>query len=201
MMKSKIKYSRYIIATAAVWAVTVIVLGGGYFLFYAPQQAELFQLNYQCAESQTALEQAQLAAQDKTKAKQQQQCEDVDRLLSGLSTHQDTVTELVFEIGRIATNDLRLFEFSSKNQTQKNYPTVGQSELVSEVWLNVDFQATFDQFAQFLNRLERHDPVVFVEEVSFRRGTQDSLGHKVSLQLSFLTKTGAKNKKVAAATH
>ena len=169
MMKSKIKLSRYTIVTAAVWAVSVVVLGGGYFLFYAPQQAELLQVNNQCDESQTALGQAQLAAQDEAKAKQKQQCEDVSQFISGFSTHQDSVTELVFEIGRIA-NELRLSEFSSKDQKQKNYSTVGKSELVSEVWLKVEFQATFEQFAQFLNRLECHDPVVFVEEVLFQRG-------------------------------
>ena len=199
-MKSKIKLSRYTIVTAAVWAVSVIVLGGGYLLLYAPQQATLLQLKNQCAESQTVLEQAQLAAQDQTKAKQKQQCEEVGQLISGFSTQQDAVTELVFEIGRIA-NELRLSEFSSKNQKQQNYSTVGKSKLVSEVWLNVDFQATFEQFAQFLNRLECHSPVVFVEEVSFRRGSQDAHNHTTSLQLSFLAETGAKNKEVVAATH
>lgn len=198
-MKSINQFSRYTIITAAVWAVSVIVLSGGYFLFYAPQQAELIQLANQCAESQMALERAQLAAQDSSKAKQKQQYEAIGQLLSGFSTQQNTVTELVFEIGRIATNDLRLFEFSSKNEKEKAYSTVGGSKLVSEVWLTVDFQATFDQFAQFLNRLESHEPVVFVEEVSFQRGNQDTLGHKVSLQLSFLAKTDAKSNTVAAA--
>jgi Tfp pilus assembly protein PilO len=200
MMKSNNKFSRYTIVTAAVWAVSAIILGGGYALFYMPQKAELLQVKTQCNESQTALEQAQLAAQEETKTKQQQECERVGQLISSFSTQQDSVTELVFEIGRIA-NELRLSEFSSKDQKQQNYSTVGKSKLVSEVWLNVDFQATFEQFALFLNRLECHDPVVFVEEVSFQRETQDTHGHKVSLQLSFLTETKAKNKKVAAATH
>ncbi len=200
MMKSKIKLSRYIIATAAVWAVSAVVLGSGYFLLYTPQRSELLQVNNQCAENQISLEQAQLAAQDQTKAKQKQQCEEVSQLISGFSTQQDAVTELVFEIGRIA-NELRLSGFSSKNQKQKSYSTVGESELVSEVWLNVDFQATFEQFVQFVNRLECHSPVVFVEEISFRRGPQSGKGNEASLQLSFLAETRAKNKKVAAATH
>ena len=198
-MKSKIKLNRYTIVTAAVWAVSVVILGGGYALLYAPQQTELLQVKNQCDESQTSLEQSQLAAQDQTKAKQKQQCEEVGQLISGFSTQQDTVTELVFEIGRIA-NELRLSEFSSKDQKQKNYSTVGKSKLVSEVWLDVEFQATFEQFAQFVNRLECHNPVVFVEEVSFRRGQQDTHEHKASLQLSFLAETGANNKKIASAT-
>ena len=200
MMKLKIKLSRYTIVTAAVWAVSAVVLAGGYFLFYAPQKIELLQVNNQCAESQTALEQAQLAAQDQTKEKQKQRYEEVSQFISGFSTQQDAVTELVFEIGRIA-NELRLSEFSSKNKKQKKYATVGKSECVSEVWLDVDFQATFEQFAQFVNRLECHSPVVFVEEISFRRSPQSGKGHEASLQLSFLTESRAKHKTVVAATH
>ena len=200
MMKSKIKLGRYTVITAAVWVISVVVLGGGYFLLYTPQQLEFFQVKNRCAESQTELEQAQLAAQDQTKAKQKQQREEISQLISGFSTQQDTATELVFEIGRIA-NELRLSEFSSKNQKQKNYPTVGKSKLVSEVWLEVDFQASFEQFAQFVNRLECHSPVVFVEEVSFRRGPQGNTDHSASLQLSFLAETDTIHKKVASATH
>ena len=200
-METKIKLNRYLIVTAAVWIVSVIALGGGYLLFGAPQKSELVQLKNQFAESQSALEKAQMAAQEKTKARQQQQCEEVDHLLYSLSAQQDAVTKLVFEIGRIATNELRLIEFSSKNHKQNSYSTVGDSKLVDEVWLKVDFRATFEQFAQFLNRLECHNPVVFVEEVSFRRGAKDAGGHQISLQLSFLTESGTKNKKVAAAIH
>ena len=200
-METKIKLNRYLIVTAAVWIVSVIALGGGYLLFGASQKSELVQLKTQCAESQSALEKAQMAAREKTKARQQQACEEVDQLLSSLSTQHDAVTELVFEIGRIATNELRLIEFSSKNHKQNGYLTVGDSQFVDEVWLKVDFRATFEQFAQFLNRLECHNPVVFVEEVSFRRGTIDTDGHQISLRLSFLTESGTKNKKVATATH
>jgi type II secretory pathway pseudopilin PulG len=201
MMETNVKLNRYIIVTAAVWIVSIIALGGGYLLFGAAQKSELVQLKNQCAESQSALEKAQMAAQEKTKARQQQQCEEVDQLLSSFSAEQDAVTELVFEIGRIATNELRLIEFSSKNYKQNSYSTVGDSQFVDEVWLKVDFRASFEQFAKFLNRLECHNPVVFVEEVSFRRGAKDAGGHQISLQLSFLTESGTENKKVAVATH
>jgi Tfp pilus assembly protein PilO len=198
-MKPPMKLNRYQIIVAAVWVSVGILLGTGYFLFYEPQQSELQQSTSQCNESQASLAQAQLAIGETTRIKQQQRCEEVDALLSALSIPQDAVTELVFEIGRIATNDLRLFEFSSKNHQQKSHPTVGKSKLVSEVWLKVDFQATFEQFAKFLNQLESHTPVVFVEEVAFRRGTGNSPGHKVSLELSFLTKTETGDMKFAAA--
>ena len=200
MMKLNKKYSRYIIATVAVWLVSVITLGGGYCFFYVPQAVELARITNQCTQSQTALEEAQLAAKDEVKAKQKQRYEDMSKLMSGFSTQQDAATELVFEIGRIA-NELRLWDFANKSDGKQNYSTVGKSKVISEAWLDVDFQADFEQFAEFINRLECHNPVVFVEEIAFKRGPKGDKGHKVSLQLSFLTETTEQNKKVASATH
>ncbi|MHC4524296.1 MAG: hypothetical protein ACYTEU_01055 [Planctomycetota bacterium] len=199
MMKSKIKLGRYRIVTLSVWAVSVIVLGAGYFLFYLPQKTELAQLQNQCSESQMELERAQLAGQDQTKEKMQRRCQEADRLISDFSTEHDKTTELVFEVGQIA-NDLRLAEFSSKNEKKRDQSTIEKSKTLDEGWLNVKFFATFDQFAQFMNQLERHCPVVFIEEVSFRRGTSSGKGHEVSLQLSFLAEKATNNKKVAMAT-
>ena len=188
------------ITMAAVWLVSVTVLGGGYILFYLPQKVELAQITNQCTKAQTELEEAQLAAQDQVKAKQNQRQEQIHQLISSFSTEQDAVTELVFEIGRIA-HELGLSDFSSKNNGKQNYSTVGESKVVSEAWLDVDFVANFEQFAKFINRLESNNPVVFIEEIAFQRGSADSNGHKVSLKLSFLTETCEKNKKVAAVAH
>jgi hypothetical protein len=200
MMTLTKKYNRYLIATAAIWLFSLLVVGGGYLMFYRPQNVELVRTTNQYEESQKAMEEAKLASQQPIKAKQKQKYEDVLQLISGFSTQQDLATELVFEIGRIA-NELRLIDFSSKTNGKQNYSTVGQSKRVSEAWLDVDFFANFEQFAEFINRLESNSPVVFVEEIAFRRGSRDDKGNKVSLKLSFLTETDENNTKVASAAN
>jgi len=200
MTKSNIKLGKYAIITLSVWAVSVVVIGGGYVLLYQPQKLELAQVRKQSSESQAELEKAQVAAQDQTKEKMKLRCEETSRLISGFSTRPDKMTELVFQVGQIA-NDLHLAEFSSKNEKRKDQSTVEKSKALEEGWLNVEFFATFNQFAEFVNRLERHCPVVFVEEVSFRRGTSKGKGHAVSLRLSFLAEKDADDKKVAMAAN
>lgn len=200
MTKSTIKLSKYAIVTLAVWAVSVMLIGAGYGLFYLPQKVELAQVQKQCSESRTELEQARLAAQDQTKEKMKRKSEETSRLISGFSTEYDRMTELVFQIGQIA-NDLRLAEFSSKNEKKKDQSTVANSKTLDEGWLNVEFFATFNQFAEFINRLERHSPVIFIEEVSFRRGTSSGKGHSASLRLSFLAEKETDHKKVAMAAN
>ena len=196
---TKTKLSKYAIITLATWGVSAVVVGAGYFVCYSPQKIELARLQNQCAASQTELEQARLAGQDPTKEKMKLRCEETARLISAFSTERDKMTELVFQVGQIA-NDLHLKEFSSKNENRKNQSTVTKSKTLDEGWLNVEFFATFNQFAEFINQLERHCPAVFVEEVSFRRATSDNKGHTASLKLSFLAEKETDNKKVAMAT-
>jgi hypothetical protein len=198
MTKPNIKLGKYAIVTLAAWAVSVVVVGAGHVLFYQPQKAELAQVRKQFSESQTELENAQLAAQDQVKEKMKLRCEETSRLISEFSTKPDKMTELVFQVGQIA-NDLRLAEFSSKNEKRKDKSTVEKSKTLDESWLNVEFFATFNQFSEFINRLERHCPVVFIEEVAFRRGTSRAKGHTASLRLSFLAEKDAGGKKVAMA--
>lgn len=199
MMGSKIKLSKYLTALIAIWGISLLFVGIGYFLFYVPQKMELTQLQNQYSESQEKLAHARLAGQDQTKEKMKLRCEESERLISGFSTDHDRMTELVFKIGQIA-NNLRLAEFSSKNENKKDQSSVQKSKTLEEGWLNVEFCASFNQFMQFVNQLEQHCPVVFVEEVSFQRSTSSGKGHRVALKLSFLAKKHSNDKMVALAT-
>ncbi len=199
MTKPTIKLSPYTRVTLTIWAVSIAAVGGGYLLFYLPQKTELAQIQKQCAETQRKLEKVHQVAQAQTKEKMKQRCDESSRLISAFSTEHDKMTKLVFQIGQIA-NELHLAEFSSKNEKGKERPTVADSKALDEGWLEVDFSAaTFRQFAEFINRLERHCPVVFVEEISFRRKTSGSKGHAASLRLSFLAEKNAGDKTVAMA--
>ena len=55
MTKSNIKLGKYAIVTLSVWAVSVVVIGGGYVLLYQPQKIELAQVRKQSSESQAEL--------------------------------------------------------------------------------------------------------------------------------------------------
>lgn len=196
-MKIKVKLSRYATAGIAVWGFCLVLLGIGYGLFYAPQHADLTELKNQFQQNETQLEKAQLAASVEVREKIQLECEEKSRLIGCFSTEHNAQTELVFEIGQIAS-ELHLSDFSSKHENQQAQSTVKNG--LEEAWLEVEFVATFEQFAQFINQLERNCPVVFVEKVFFRRNSEESQGHDVTLMLSFLTKTNQTKKTVALAT-
>lgn len=199
-MKIKIKFSRYTTTLIIAWASCLILFGVGYAFFYSPQKMMLGRLQNQCRESQDQLDKGRLAANTETRKKLQEQCSQKKRLIAGFSTESDTESELVFEVGQIAT-ELNLSGFSSKHLELKGHSTVGKSKMIKEAWLDVECSATFQQFARFVNQLERNSPVVFVEELFFRRKPKKEKGHDIKLQLSFLLNTKSKNSSVALATH
>ncbi|MCI0498840.1 MAG: hypothetical protein L0Y36_04040 [Planctomycetales bacterium] len=196
--KQKIRLSRYALAAIAVWGVCTVLWVAGYYLFYLPQQTEQIRIQQQFSESAEQLENARLAALRKTKEQMQQRYEQTSRTIADFSTASDSVTGLVFQIGQIA-NDLRLTEFSSKNQKNQYASTVGDSKRLAESWLTVEFFATFEQLAHFVNQMERNCPFVFVEKVFFRRGAAGSKGHEAKLELSFLASTETVGDPVAMA--
>jgi len=198
-MTMKTKLSRYTAALGAVWTACLILLAAGYILFYAPQKANLIGLQTQYRQSCIELDEAKLAASAETRESMQARYEQQNQLIADFSTDADAETELVFQVGQIASQ-LQLGEFSSKHLKQKSHSTVDKSKILKEGWLEIECSATFEQFAQFVNQLERNHPVVFIEEVYFRRSPENNEGHDVKLQLSFLLKTETNKSAVAMAT-
>ncbi len=183
---SDIKGNKYLMSLIGTWAGCILLIGAGYYLLHMPKKDVLMQVGRQYSESKELLETAQMATRDDICQKIKQSSEETAQKITNFSVSQDDITGLVFEIGKIA-NELGLAEFSSKNQREQSYPTVGKDSMVTEAWLEVEFKSSFCQFAQFVNRLERGAPAVFVEKTFIRRDESGMQKHDVKLWLSFLT--------------
>lgn len=193
--KKTLKVTRYSAALAAAWVGGLALIGTGYFFFQVPKQTMLMQIEHQYAESRQGRELAETAARDEVRQKAQQRLEAVQQAIHAYSLPADNVTSLAFEIGKTAT-ELGLSEFASKHRRSQTVSTVEKSKCVAEAFLSVEFKASFDQLAQFINRLERSSPAVYIEELDVRRG-QDGRPHEVRMELSFLTTEDASKRSVA----
>lgn len=92
-------------------------------------------------------------------------------------------TNLTFDISEIANkNDVA--SFSIKSKANDGFYDVPLCSLIGENRMDISFMSGFRQFAMFLNSLERHEPVVFVDSFSITRSRQSDSGHRVSMGLS-----------------
>lgn len=195
-MKKKLKMTKYTVWLAIVWCACFLLIGAGYLLFQVPKQASLAQIERQYNESREARELAEMAAKDTVLQKARQRLEEMQQTISALSLPEDNVTGFVFEIGKIA-GELKLSDFSSKNMKNQTVSTVEKSKHVTEAWLEVEFKGSFEQIAQFVNRLEQSCPAVYVEDLVINRDEVQHKYHEVTMELSFLATTDPKKRAVA----
>jgi hypothetical protein len=198
-MKTKIdlKKKTYGLWLTAAWGAGFLVLAACYFMLHLPQKDKLAKVRRQYAESQEMVLIARKAAQPDVRDRLQQRFEDAGQAVRHFSVPQEKTTGLVFEIGKIA-NDVGLSAFSSKNQPIRDFSTLGESQQVTEASLKVEFASSFLKLAEFINRLERQTPAVFVEQMTLRRNEEGGAEHRVRMDLSFMV-THNQSQSVAAA--
>jgi len=88
---------------------------------------------------------------------------------------------LTFDISQIA-NEKKLDSFSIKGKDTSEKST--DFKYLSENRIDVSFAAAFNQFATFLNALERHWPVIFVDSFKITRSRRAEPDHKVNMNLA-----------------
>lgn len=192
--KQKIKLTVYQITLMGTWTVSILLLGAGYLMLFEPRAQLLVRTENKLSESNETLALAKMAAREDSRHKQTEKLELTRQTIDRFSIPQENITALVFEIGEIA-NELRISEFSSKIRDYSQKQKTGSAGCLQESWLNIECSASFEQLIQFINRLERHDPVVFVEKLSIQRRSGETAGHEVEMELSLLA---AENKAAAA---
>jgi len=112
----------------------------------------------------------------------------VDRLhnrIEDFLVHIENAPELAFAIGNMA-QETGLESFGIKPVPGRTSHMPGDADRIVEKRLNVNFLAGFTRFATFLNTLERHRPVVFVETFTISRPQEADTEPQVDMGLAVL---------------
>jgi len=179
----KLVYRKYLKRAALIWSGCFLLLLAAYLTVMAPQEETSKQIERQLAEKKQICDAAQKAAQKETRAKLDQEVERLrDRLRQFVADHENSAS-LTFDINQIAA-EKQVASFRIKGKDRYKDPQVPDGEHISENYMTVSFTASFNQFAAFLNALERHRPVVFVDTFSITPLKNDDSGHKVTMDLA-----------------
>jgi Tfp pilus assembly protein PilO len=187
--KTKKKLTRYQKTAIGIWGAALILFGAGFFLCYLPQHELVAQVQHRFEDSNRQAAVARQASSAEARQQVQQQAERAIEQLETFAICSDRVSGLVFEIGRMA-DSLQLQGYSSKHLESPNRmekPT--EPSLLSEAWLFVEFSGSYEQFARFVNLLERNRPAIFVEKVTVTRGAGGSENCRFQMELSIVTMT------------
>ena len=175
---------KYYVILAVVWVATVVVCGGGYYFLLKPQSDSIAKTKNQLATAEEEYKQAQMAKNAQYKAQLQEKLQAGKDKIRSFIAEPAKLAGITFEINQIAS-ELNVEDFSSKRNETMSSKELPDCERLGEQCIDIKFDSQFNQFARFVNLLERHTPFIFVESFEVIRSTQADKNHKVKMSLSY----------------
>ena len=176
-------YKTYLIRTAIAWGACLVLFVLAYMFILGPHKKSRKALESTLAEKKQQYEMAQIAAQEQTKIRLNEQIENLHDKIKDFVVDFDDSANLTFDIGRIATEE-KVSSFSIKNDEKQSVTEIPDCNSICENHIDISFIAGFNQFATFVNALERNQPVLFVNEFTLSRSKKGQSTYQVVLDVA-----------------
>ena len=180
-------YRKYFTTAALIWAGCFVLFLLVYVFVLAPQRKSKKQIEKQLAERKQVYNSALKAAQEKTKIQLNEQIEHLRNGLKDFVIDFGDSANLTFDISQIAS-EKKVDSFSIRTGDDRGGQAIPECSYIRESHIDISFTGGFSQFATFLNALERHRPVVFVDKFAITRSDQGDSNHRVSMSLAIFVK-------------
>jgi len=181
-------HKKYLMTSGVIWAACFVVFLLVYIVVLGPQKKHEKRIENKLTESKQVYESALRAARKETKIRLNEQIERLQSRVEDFVIDFEDSANLTFDISQIA-NEKKVASFSIKSKDSRGLSTKSEAKYIREDHIVISFIGGFNQFATFLNALERHRPVLFVDKFSITRsGQQDDSGYKVSLNVAAFVK-------------
>ena len=177
-------YKKYF-TTIAIWAGCFILFCFVYMLVLAPQKKNKKQIEKQLTQKKQTYDSVLRAARKETKIQLNKQVEHLRDKLKVFVIDPEDLADLIFDIGQIAS-EKKVTSFNIRTKDSRRGSAIPDCKYLCENQIDISFTASFNQFATFLNTLERNQPVVFVDKFTITRSDQDYSGHHVDMNLAVL---------------
>lgn len=181
-------YTKYFKTAALTWAACLFLFCLAYTVLLAPQRKEKKRVEAEFDEKKQLLESIEELTHEETRIRLNKQVQQLRDKLDDFVTDSEGSADLTFDISQIAS-DKEVDSFSIKSKDKRGGPQMPDSQHISPRHIGVGFTARFNQFAAFINALERHRPVVFVDRFKITRSKQENSANKASADLTVLVRT------------
>ncbi len=182
-----IQIRQRLMTAGLIWAACFVIFLLAYMLVLEPQKNYEKRIENKLAEKKQVYESALRAAQKETKIRLNEQIERLQSKLQDFVIDFEDSANLTFDISQIA-NEKNVTSFSIKSKGSRGLSTIPEFKYICENQIIISFIGGFNQFATFLNALEQHRPVLFVDTFTITRSGQDDSNCQVSLNVAALVK-------------
>ena len=178
-------HKNYLMVAGAIWAASFVVFLIGYFFVIGPQKDYIKNSENKLAEKKQALASAERAAREETKIQLNEQIERLENRLKDFVIDFEDSANLTFDISQVA-NDQKVSSFSVKTRDNREPVAIPDCSYIFENYLEISFSGGFQQFATFLNALERHRPVLFIDKFTLIHALQGDAEYQIGIDVTFL---------------
>ncbi len=180
-------HKKYLVTSGIIWAACFAVFLLAYIVVLGPQRNYEKSIENKLTAKKQVYESALRAARKETKIRLNEQIERLQSRLEDFVIDFEDSANLTFDISQIA-NEKKVASFSIKSKDGRGPSTISEAKYIRENHIVISFIGGFNQFATFLNALERHRPVLFVDKFSITRSGMNDSGYQVSLNVAAFVK-------------
>jgi Tfp pilus assembly protein PilO len=168
---------------ALFWAGSFVLFVLAYIVVLSPQQKSKQQVETEFTKTKRKYDSVIEMSKEETKARFKKELESLKNKLKVFTVDFEDSPNLTFDISQIA-NEKKVESFSIKTQEDSRKSAALGLKNLQENEIIINFAGDFNQFATFLNTLERNRPTVFVDNFKITRSQREELGHKVNMKLA-----------------
>ncbi|MGD0784872.1 MAG: hypothetical protein ABR969_03555 [Sedimentisphaerales bacterium] len=178
---------KYVKSAALAWVSCFLLFFLIYLILVAPQRTSREQINRQLTEKKQTLDAVLKISQKDVQVQLNEQMGQWRSKLKGFVANHEDMVGLTFDLGQIA-NEIKVDLFSVKVQDNRDSKEIPGCQYIGANQISIRFKADFNKFAAFLNAVERHRPVIFVDKFTISHDNPDDLTCLVNMDLSVFVK-------------
>ena len=188
----KASYKKFLLTLALLWGGAFIVLSVTHMFLMLPQQKETELLGKQLMEKRLKYDRSKAADSEQAQAQLSEKVSELTEELNTFAAKVDDLDSLWFSISRIA-GEIGVESFQGRGKENESYSLIPNCYNIGTASMEVDFAGSFTKFAKFINRLERYNPIVFIDEFTITRPSREGSEPKSKLFLSVFVRVPAED--------
>ena len=176
-------HKKYLTIVGLIWAGCFILFLFSYIVLLSPQFKRKKTVETKLAEIKQRYDSAVKSTQEETKIKTNEDINNLRNRIKDFVVAFEDAANLTFDISQVA-NEKKVGSFNIKMEENSRGTKDLDLKYLSENQIDIGFEGDFIQFATFLNALERHRPVVFVDNFKIIRSAMGDSNHRVIMKLA-----------------
>ncbi len=184
----KLIYKKNLMTVALIWAGCFVLIFLVYMFVLVPQSKSKKNIEEELAITERQYQFALKAAEEGTKIQLKRQIKQLQDKLGDFVVDSEGAANLTFDVGKIA-REQNISSFNIEAKGRNVILEIPNCTYIGESHIDISFTGRFNQFFVFLNTLERHRPVIFVDEFTVARSRgQDKSEHRATLNVAVFVK-------------